>query len=121
MTLSRFLPAIVALVLVPGFTAAQEKLPDGAKVTKLDVRPAKVELTGPFAYAQLVVTATLDNGETADVTRIATITADPAIVGVNNGLIRAGKNGQGTLAIAVGGQTAKVPLSESPIYLWIER
>ena len=33
--------------------AAQEKLPAGAKVTKLDVRPAKVELTGPFAYAQL--------------------------------------------------------------------
>ena len=111
MTLSRFLPAIVALVLVPGFTVAQEKLPDGAKVTKLDVRPAKVELTGPFTYSQLVVTATFDNGETADVTRIATITADPAIVGVNNGLIRAGKNGQGTLAIAVGGQTAKVPLS----------
>ena len=50
---------------------AQEKLPDGAKVAKLDVRPAAVELDGPFAYAQLLVTATLDNGETVDVDPLA--------------------------------------------------
>src|SRR5262249_58057420 len=46
---------------------AREQLPDGAKVLKLEVRPAAVKLTGPFAYSQLLVTAQLDGGETADV------------------------------------------------------
>lgn len=47
MKLSRLLPAVALLLAVPGSAPAQEKLPDGAKVTKLDVRPAKVELAGP--------------------------------------------------------------------------
>ncbi len=63
--------ALLVAFASPAF--AQEKLPDGAKVTKLVVHPAKVELSGPFAYSQLLVTATLDNGETVDVTRVAKV------------------------------------------------
>jgi hypothetical protein len=77
MNLSRYLPAITLLLSIPALAPAQEKLSDGAKVTKLDVRPTKVELSGPFSYSQLLVTATLDNGETADVTRIAKIETRP--------------------------------------------
>ena len=87
MNLFRLLSAITLFLAVPGFVSAQEKLPDGAKVAKLDVRPAKVELTGPFAYSQLLVTATLDTGETVDVTRIAKIGTRPGVA-VTAGLVR---------------------------------
>ena len=56
----RILPLIAVLALPGGFAAAQEKLPEGAKVAKLDARPAAIKLTGPFTYAQILVTATLD-------------------------------------------------------------
>ena len=52
----RILPLIAVLVLPGGFAAAQEKLPDGAKLAKLEARPAAVKLTGPFTYAQILVT-----------------------------------------------------------------
>jgi hypothetical protein len=110
MKLSRLLPAVALVLAVPGFAPAQEKLPDGAKVTKLEVRPAKVELTGPFAYSQLIVTATLDNGETADVTRIAKIDA-PASVASTAGLVRPKADGSGDIAVSLGGQSVKVPVS----------
>src|SRR5262249_30696414 len=108
MKLSRLIPAFALLLAVPGFAPAQEKLPDVAKVAKLDVRPARVELNGPFAYAQLLVTATLDNGETADVTRIAKIDA-PASVVAHAGLVRPSADGSGEIAISLGGQSVKVP------------
>jgi hypothetical protein len=114
MTLSRLLPAIAALLLAPGLAAAQEKLPDGAKVTKLDVRAAKVELTGPFAYAQLVVTATLDNGETADVTRLATYEL-PKGLAQTAGLVRAAADAAGDIKVAVGGQQVLVPAKATGI------
>ncbi|HVL12944.1 MAG TPA: DUF1549 domain-containing protein, partial [Gemmata sp.] len=87
---------------------AQEKIPDGAKVVKLDVRPAKVELTGPFAYAQLVVTATLDNGETMDATRIATYEL-PKGFAQAAGLVRATADGAGEIRVAAGGKQLAVP------------
>ena len=52
------------------------------------MRPATVELTGPFAYAQLLVTATLDNGETADATRIAKFDTPASVAAVADGLVR---------------------------------
>src|SRR5437763_296516 len=63
-------------------------LPAGAKVTKLDVRPSVVKLTGPFAYSQLLVTATLEGGETIDVTRLAKIEAPKAVMVSVNGQVR---------------------------------
>ncbi|MBN9119517.1 MAG: DUF1549 domain-containing protein [Planctomycetes bacterium] len=103
----------VAAALLVAFGApafAQEKLPDGAKVTKLDVRPAKVELKGPFAYAQLLVTATLDNGETLDATRLATITS-PKFAAHAAGLVRPTADGSGDIAVSLGGASATVPLT----------
>ena len=102
------LPAIALLALVPGFATAEEKLPAGAAVTKLDVWPARVELTRPFAYTQLLVTATFDNGETADVTRIATYEL-PSGFTQTAGLVRATADGSGSIHIRVGGKQAVVP------------
>ena len=103
MKISRFLPAIAILLGAPAFATAQEKLPDRAKVTKLDVRPASLELNGPFAYTQLLVTATLDNGETADATRIAKFDP-PASVAAVAGLVRPKTDGKGEIAISLGGK-----------------
>jgi hypothetical protein len=89
---------------------AQEKLPDGAKVTKLEVRPTKVELSGPFAYSQLLVTATLDSGETLDATRIATITP-PKFVTNSAGLVRPTADGSGVISVSLAGTSASVPLT----------
>lgn len=104
----------VAAALLFAFGApcfAQEKLPDGAKVTELVVRPAKVELNGPFAYAQLLVTATLDNGETLDATRIATVAAPKFAAANAAGLVRPTADGSGTIAVSLAGASAPVPVT----------
>lgn len=110
MTLSRILTLLAALAALASPAVAQEKLPDGAKVTKIEVRPAKVELSGPFAYSQLLVTATLDSGETVDATRVATITL-PKFVSHTAGLVRPTADGTGEIAVSLAGQTVKVPLT----------
>jgi len=109
MKLSRLFPVFV-LAMAPGLAAAQEKLPDGAKVVKLHVRPARVELDGPFAYAQLLVTATLDNGETMDATRIAKLES-PSIAAVTAGLVRPKAEGAAEIAISLGGRSITVPVN----------
>ncbi len=127
---------LAALALaVPGLAA--DALPPAAKVTKLAVLPAAVELTGPFDCVQITVTATLDTGETMDVTRLATVAPPPLAVGAGsapvlgagtlftgttrpapalvrvspNGMIRPTADGQGTLAVSVAGQSVTVPVA----------
>ncbi|MCE9564537.1 MAG: DUF1549 domain-containing protein [Planctomycetes bacterium] len=111
MTLHRYLIAGALLFAcgVPSF--AQEKLPDGTKVAKLDVRPTQIDLNGPFAYSQLIVTATLNNGETMDATRIATITTKPGLATQTNGLFRPVADGKDDIAVSLDGQSVKVPLN----------
>lgn len=110
----RFSPFSVALAMVlsmglPLF--AQEKLPEGIPITKLEVRPNSVSLTGPFEYSQLLITATLANGETADVTRIATIDGPKTgLVAISAGLVRARADGHGDISVSLGQQTIKVPV-----------
>ncbi len=108
----RFLPLIALLALPGGFAAAQEKLPDGAKVAKLEARPAAIKLTGPFTYAQILVTATLDTGETVDVTRVAKIEVVKELVSFSpNGLVRPVTDGEGTIFITHGDKSLMIPLS----------
>jgi hypothetical protein len=110
--MTRTLSAAAALLVLAAPAFAQEKLPDGAKVLKLEARPAAVKLTTPFAYSQLLVTATLDNGETADVTRIAKVES-PGVVGVAAGLVRPKADGSGDITVSLGGKSVKVPVTVS--------
>jgi hypothetical protein len=103
--------AAAVLVALAAPAAAQEKLPAGAKVTKLDVRPAKVELDGPFAYAQLLVTATLDTGDLFDATRLAGIAAPPFAAVSPNGLVRPTADGAGDIVVTLAGATVTVPVA----------
>lgn len=92
------------------FAADAETLPPNAKVAKLDVQPAKVELTSPYAYSQLLVTAKLDNGDAVDVTRIAKVAAAKNLTVTPAGLVRPTADGSGDITVSLGGQTATVPV-----------
>ena len=88
-----------------------EKLPPGTKVMALDVTPKSVALTGAYAYSQLVVTAKLDSGDIADVTRLATWAA-PASVKVNAaGQVRPLADSTGEVTATLGGQSVRVPVT----------
>jgi hypothetical protein len=54
-------------------TYAQEKLPPGAKIVKLEAHPAAIELKHPFDYRQVIVMGRLESGEAVDVTRLAKV------------------------------------------------
>lgn len=104
------LVAALAAVVAP-LPAADETLPAGAKVVALDVRPPAIDLAGPFAYAQLVVTAKLDSGESVDATRLAKIAAPAAVKVSPTGVVRPAADGKGELTVTVGGAAAKVPVT----------
>lgn len=64
-------------------TSAEESLPKGAEVTGLEVQPAKLAFNRRNDYAQLLVTARLESGETADVTRLAKFSIEPKLAEVS--------------------------------------
>jgi hypothetical protein len=108
------LPAVALLLAVSGFAPAQEKLPDGAKVLKLEARPTGIKLAGPFEYAQLLVTARLEGGEVVDATRIAQMNVPVGLVAVSPvGLVRPTGDGAGEITITFSGQMVKVPVTVS--------
>jgi hypothetical protein len=103
-----------ALLLGAMSTAsAQDKLPPGAKLVKLEVAPAAVELKTPFEYRQLLLTGVLDNGDRVDVTRLAKITG-PAVVKITErGLVRPVADGKGELTYAFDGKSGVIPIKIS--------
>ena len=100
-----------ALVAFGTPALAQEKLPAGAKIANLTAGPAKVELNGPFAYSQILVTATLDNGETLDATRLAKIAPPKTATVSAAGQVRPTADGTGDIAVSLAGVTATIPLT----------
>ncbi len=99
-------------LLLAGAARAQEKLPPGAKLMKVEAQPGAVTLKHRFDYAQLLLTGQLDNGDRIDVTRMAQLTAPAGnLVSVSpTGLVRPVADGAGELKIAVAGQTFAVPV-----------
>jgi hypothetical protein len=105
-----------AILFVLAFAAnvqAQDKLPPGAKVVKLEVAPASIELKTPFEYRQLLITGVLDNGDRVDVTRLATVTAPAAVKLNDRAQVRPTADGQSELKIAFEGQNGVVPVKVS--------
>ncbi|MFM9962331.1 MAG: DUF1549 domain-containing protein [Planctomycetaceae bacterium] len=88
-----------------------ESLPPGTKVVGLEVVPASIKLTSPFDYAQLLVTAKLDNGDRVDATRL--VQAQPAAATVTispTGIVKATADGASAIAVKLGDQAATVPV-----------
>ena len=85
-----------------------ESLPDGAKVVSLELQSAKFKFASPNDYAQLLVTAKLESGDTADVTRMAKFTIKPDVAEISpRGILRPLKNGSTKLTVTLDGKTAQ--------------
>jgi hypothetical protein len=99
------------LVSAPSFS--QDKLPPNAKLAKIEVAPAAIELKTPFEYRQLLITGVLESGERVDLTRTAAFTAPKSIKVSERGQVRPVANGTGDLKFAVLGKTGSVPVKIS--------
>ncbi len=99
------------LVASPAF--AQEKLPPGAKVVKVESRPERIDLKTPFEYRQLQLTGVLDNGDRVDLTRQAQFTSPASVKVSERGQVRPVADGQGELKFTVHGQAGSIPVAVS--------
>ncbi len=90
-----------------------ETLPPGAEIAAIEVEPQTIAINHPTEYAQLVITAKLQDGSRADVTRMAKIkVAGDAVVKVDErGMARPAADGKSRLQIAFMGQKAAMPVS----------
>ncbi len=106
--------ALAGLVLAAAGASAQEKLPPGARVVKIEARPERVELKTPFEYRQLLITGVLDNGDRVDLTRQAKFEAPATLVKVSEvGQVRPAGDGKGDIKFNVAGQTGAIPVAIS--------
>ena len=92
-----------------------ETLVAGAIIASIEVQPTDIKITKPNEYAQLLITAKMADGTTADVTRMAKLTFQGGkLVDINaRGMIRPEDDGKGTVQIAIMGKTASVPVEIS--------
>lgn len=91
-----------------------DALPEGRTVQSISVSPASIKLDSPGVYRQLVVTAKLNDGTTADVTRdVKRITENIQLEITNRGIIRPLEEGTGGLMLVHGDVTARVPVEVS--------
>src|SRR5262245_60019998 len=114
--LTRTLAIVVALGTASAALAqnpGDEKLPPGAKVVKLEAKPAAIELKDPYAYSQLVVTGQLENGDKIDVTRMAQVQAPAAVKVSSRGFVTPAADGAGELKFTLASQAVGVPVKVS--------
>ncbi len=111
MFLRRFVLAALFAAALP--LAAQEKIPAGRTVAKLDAWPATIELKHTFDYAQILLTATLDNGDSVDVTRIAKLEVPAIVKATSAGLVRPVAEGSGAIKASIEGKSLEVPTKVS--------
>lgn len=115
--MKRLLPlSLLVLILAPLATLAQEKLPPGAKVIRLEAQPAAVTLKHPYDYSQLLLTAQIASGDRVDVTRMARLenAAEASQVAVSPaGQVRPRADGKASLRFALEGQSITIPVAVS--------
>ncbi len=111
LTLPTALPAADA----PMTEAPKEVMPS-QKIVAVEVTPAKVILDGKFAAAQVLVSAKLESGEVADVTRFATLrlSGDCATI-AKSGHVEARKNGAASLTVEISGKKASAAVEVSGV------
>ncbi|MCG8599084.1 MAG: DUF1549 domain-containing protein [Verrucomicrobiales bacterium] len=89
----------------------KESLPKGREVTAIEVSPKTIDIDSPNAYRQLLVTAKLNTGETADITRMVKYQLDQPLASISKtGVFRPTKDGAATLAISYENVKDDVPV-----------
>src|SRR5262249_1888632 len=104
------LPTLALVFVLAPMSRAQEQLPPGAKLTRLEVQPASVHLKHPYDYAQFLVTGVLANGDKVDVTRMVAVEAPKNLMLSPTRLVRPKDDGEGTISFTLDGQKAVVPI-----------
>jgi hypothetical protein len=80
-------------------------------LVRVDAHPERIELGTRFAYAQLLVTGELEDGEHIDLTRRAHLVEESALVTIDErGLVTPKADGTGTLELDVEGKRVSVPI-----------
>lgn len=104
----------LTLLLAPFVARANdaETLPPTLKVKSIAALPAPIKLVGPHDYRQLLITATLESGETADLTRMVELVGEaPKFVSVTpNRLISAAADGAENLTFRYGEHYVVIPI-----------
>jgi WD40 repeat protein len=94
-------------------TGTPESLPEN-QVTALDIQPARIKLTSPNDYSQLLITAKLASGDTADVTRLAKFSTKLGLAEISpRGILTPLRDGTGRLVITVGDKSADILIEVS--------
>src|SRR5713226_5742170 len=107
---TRFLLLAGVLATSPPSALAQDQLPPDAKLMKLEVTPASIELKTPFEYRQLLITGILNTGDRVDVTRAAKYTVPANVKVSENGQVRPVADGQGQIKVAFQGKSGSIPV-----------
>ncbi|MBA2114728.1 DUF1549 and DUF1553 domain-containing protein [Bremerella alba] len=90
---------------------ANNKIPSGKTIQRITVFPEQVSLEGPFAYAQILITAELESGEQIDLTRSAKRTDQWDAVSITSrGLVTPNQDAVGEMVFLVAGQELTVPV-----------
>ena len=101
----------IALFALTQAIGAQEKLPTGAKLTRLEAFPAEIGLKHVYDYRQVLVTGVLENGDRVDVTRLVSV-EKPAVADVSpTGVVRPLADGQGAIRFRLADQTLTLPVT----------
>ncbi|MCS7167703.1 MAG: DUF1553 domain-containing protein [Gemmatales bacterium] len=88
-----------------------ETLPAGAQVIRLEAFPERIELEGPFAYRQLLITAHLASGDTLDATRMVRYEVSAPLVRITPlGQVDPVADGAGEITAHLGSQTVRIPV-----------
>ncbi|MFT5467469.1 MAG: WD40 repeat protein/mono/diheme cytochrome c family protein [Verrucomicrobiales bacterium] len=79
------------------------------EITKLDVSPKKITISGPARYQQLLVTAHYASGEQLDVTRMVAFEVSGELVEISKrGLAKPKRDGTGKLTVALGAKKVEI-------------
>ena len=113
-------PAVASTAPVTGVrplleeAVEKEALPPATSVERLEIKPEKIDLHSPFDYAQVVVTARLNTGDTIDVTRMVVPAFSSDIAAwTPSGLVRPKSDGQAALRLSLMGQVVAIPVTVS--------
>jgi hypothetical protein len=113
---TRILAALAAAFALTGSASAQEAVKP-ADVKGLAIHPAKISLTGSDDAAQIIVTATLNDGRLADVTSdVQYAVADGRTAAVTSfGRVLPRANGTSEITATLGDKSIKLPLEAKNI------
>jgi Protein of unknown function (DUF1553)/Protein of unknown function (DUF1549) len=104
--------AVAAILAITASARAQEKLPPGAKLVKIEAQPTSVSLKHPYDYAQLVLTGVLENGDRLDVTRMAAFETPAKVVKISpTALVRPVADGSGEITAKLADKTVSIPVT----------